>query len=161
MQGVDIQIMKPLGKKHWDRTENIIDCHQISQSVRLLNPSPLHKNPPFQKQHPHSTFSSQVHHITNPLTNQPSQRTIPPLNNYTHKHHNSPSHTPNPASESPTRTDYHDCTSTTAHSHPASPASTISRPFGTLSSSSPWSSRSRHRSSRRGRLGCWYPWEWC
>ena len=148
-----------LGKNRWHCTENIIDCHPIIQSICLLNPSHLHKNPPFQKQRPLSTsfVASPPHHQP---SHQPSQRTIPPLNNCTHKHHNSPSHTPTPASESPTRTGYRCCTSTTAHSHPASPASTISRPSGILSSSSPWCSRSRHRSSRRGRLGCWYPWVW-
>ena len=38
-----------LGKNRWHCTENIIDCHPIIQSVYLLNPSHLHKTPPFQK----------------------------------------------------------------------------------------------------------------
>lgn len=154
-----------LGRKNlWDCTEDelstksiyaIIDCHQMSHFVRLLNASRLHK---IHLSKTTSTFDLFVASPPDPQpSHQHSQRLYTPLNSYTHKHHNSPSHTPTPASESPTRTDYRYCTSTTAHSHPASPASTISHPSGTWSSSSPWSSRSRHRSSRRGRLGCWYP----
>lgn len=151
MQGVEIWVRKCLGGRTFGIARRVTCQHGDSRSHRLppdgsIASSPQSssspRNPPFQTTSPNNL------------------RDHTPLNNYTHKHHTPPSHKPTPASGSPTRTDYRYCTSTTAHSHPGSPASTISRPSGTLSSSSPWSSRSRHRSSRRGRLGCWYPRGW-